>query len=173
MERSPTLTSATGDPDLATPDGFTRWVGPHWQAMAALAARYSGDADDILQDALVVAWRKRDQFDPERGTARNWLLAITADQRRKTWRRALRLPIVRSPLPEPPVIAVADEASLDLRRAIAKLPAQQRLAVDLHYYLGLGVADVAVVMGCPEGTVKSHLFRARTRLRQLLGEDYR
>lgn len=163
-------------PDLDTADGFTRWVEPHWHAMATLAARYSTSAaDDILQDALLVAWRKRAQFDPERGSARNWLLAITADQRRKAWRRALRLPSPRSPLPESagPSAPVCDETALDLRKGISRLPAPQRLAVDLHYYLGLGVSDVAAVMGCPEGTVKSHLSRGRARLHQLLGEDYR
>lgn len=171
--------------DLSTADGFSRWVQPHWSAMARLAARYSGDPDDILQDALVVAWRKRSQFDPARGTARTWLLAITADQRRKAWRRALRT--LSRPWPEvetvqltgdgnrSPLVApgIDDATRLDLRRAIRRLPANQALAVDLHYYLGLRVSDVAAVMRCSEGTVKSHLSRARDRLRTWLGEDYR
>lgn len=170
---------AAGPDDLSTAEAFSRWLQPHWHAMARLAARYSPDSDDILQDALVVAWRKRGQFDPERGSARNWLLAITADQRRKAWRRAVRT-LTRAwaepdaPQPaDPRAIAFDHEAGLDLRRAIHRLPANQALAIDLHYYLGLRVTDVAAIMRCSEGTVKSHLSRARARLRDSLGEDYR
>ena len=176
-------TSQPAGDDLSTADGFTRWVRPHWDAMARLAARYSADADDILQDALVAAWRKRAQYDPARGTARTWLVAITADQRSKAWRRAVRT--LSRPWADPEAgrtavesardaaLAPPSELHLDLRRAIARLPAKQALAVDLHYYLGLGIAEVAAVMGCPEGTVKSHLSRARDRLRTQLGDDYR
>lgn len=180
----PDVPAAPAEHDLSTADGFSRWVQPHWPAMARLAARYSRDADDILQDALVVAWRKRAQFDPARGTARNWLLAITADQRSKAWRRTLRSlsrpwadpEAIRTPaesVRSPGFETASPELRLDLRRAIGRLPARQALAVDLHYYLGLGVAEVAAVMRCPEGTVKSHLSRARDRLRTQLGDDYR
>ena len=180
----PEVPAESVEVDLRTADGFSRWVQPHWQAMARLAARYSRDSEDILQDALAVAWRKRLQFDPARGTARTWLLTITADQRSKAWRRTVRT--LSRPWAEPEAGRTsagsaravsfetpAPEVRLDLRRAISHLPAKQALAVDLHYYLGLGIADVAAVMRCPEGTVKSHLSRARGRLRTQLGDDYR
>ena len=73
-----------------------------------------------------------------------------------------------------PAPAGADAAaSVDLERALARLTSRQRLAVDLHYYLGLKLVEVAEVMRCSEGTVKSTLSDARGRLRALLGEDYR
>jgi RNA polymerase sigma-70 factor (ECF subfamily) len=162
--------------DLDSRETFTAWVAPHWTAMARLAARSGSDPDDILADALADAWRKRAQFDPARGSARSWLLAITADQRRKAWRRTARWLSRTTALPEDggPAAASGDaSASVDLERALARLTARQRLAVDLHYYLGLGLAEVAVVMRCSEGTVKSTLSDARRRLRALLGEDYR
>lgn len=59
-----------------------------------------------------------------------------------------------------------------MERAIRQLSPRQRLVVDLHYFLGLTVADAAGVMRCSEGTVKSTLADARKRLRDLLGEDY-
>lgn len=174
MEKATVQSVAPAEGDLSTPAGFTRWVEPHWQAMARLAARYSPDAEDILQDALVVAWRKRGQFDPSRGSARNWLLAITADQRRKTWRRLTRVRFAAVELtPAQPDATPSLDAAIDLRRALHRLPSREALAIDLHYYLGLGVADVAAVMRCPEGTVKSLLSRARARLRTILGKDYR
>jgi RNA polymerase sigma-70 factor (ECF subfamily) len=150
---------------------FAELVRPHWGQLCALARRLapSGDWEDALQEALSAAWRKRAQFDPARGTARNWLLAVVADQARKGFRRVRpRLELVD--LPDTPRDS---EADLDLRRALGRLTARQRTAVALHYYLGLPLADVADVMRCSTGTVKSTLSDARTRLRRELGEGYR
>lgn len=60
------------------------------------------------------------------------------------------------------------ERSLDLRGAIRSLPRRQREAVTLHHIADLPVRDVAKVMGCREGTVKAHLFRAREHLARAL-----
>jgi RNA polymerase sigma-70 factor (ECF subfamily) len=142
--------------------------------MSALAARTGPDAEDVLQEALTQAWRKRRQFDPVRGSARNWLLAITADQRRKYWRRsAARLETTGAATLELGSADSAAEHRLDLERAIAGLSKRQGLAVELHYYLGLPVNDIAQVMRCSPGTVKSTLADARTRLLHHLGKDYR
>ncbi len=167
------MDSSNPAPDLRTVDGFTAWVEPHWASMAYLAARSGTDGEDILQEALAAAWRKRAQFDPSRGTARNWLLAITADQRWKARRAAARLFTNRSPQQPVPLPSDVDRtARLDMERAVGRLPSRQRLAVELHYYLDLPIADVAQVMRCAEGTVKSTLSDARARLRTLLGEEY-
>ena len=68
------------------------------------------------------------------------------------------------PLPEDDV----DEA-VDLWRAIGHLPRRQAEAVVLYYVLDLPVADVAEVMGCRDGTAKTHLDRGRQRVARLLG----
>ena len=62
---------------------------PHWEAMCAVATRLAdaGERDDVLQNALLLAWRWRAQFDPARGSERGWLLAITANEARKSHRR--------------------------------------------------------------------------------------
>jgi RNA polymerase sigma-70 factor (ECF subfamily) len=170
-------------PDLSSGAGFASWVQPHWAAMAALAARAGQDRDDVLQNALTQAWRKRHRFDPARGSARNWLLALTADQRRKHWRRLAAetqqyqatdwdRAVLRGSDPAQSAGDPAQESHIDLERAIAKLSKRQRLAVELHYYLGLGTADTAEVMRCSQGTVKSTLSDARNKLKDLLGGDY-
>jgi RNA polymerase sigma-70 factor (ECF subfamily) len=166
---APVITIAgVDDPDAAA---FAKRIGPHWVTMYRLAVGLCGaaDADDVLQDALSTAWRKRHQFNPDRGSELSWLLAIVANQGRKNFRR-----------PGPPVIELTDAvasvddrtAPVDLHRAVRRLSARQRTAVSLHYYLDLPVAEVAVVMGCSVGTVKSTLSDARSRLRTLLGDDY-
>ena len=153
-----------GAPDAA--DAFAAWVRPHLEPMARLAARLAptGDRDDIVQEALTRAWRKRHQFDPRRGTPSAWLLAIVADQARQSRRRRV-VGVLASDLPGR--VRSADDR-LDVEYAVSRLPPRQRLAVDCFYFVGLSVADTAAVMGCSEGTVKSTLSDARQRLRPLL-----
>lgn len=150
---------------------FAELVRPHWPQLCALARRLAPpqDWEDALQEALSAAWRKRAQFDPARGTARNWLLAVVADQSRKGFRR-LRPHLELVDVPERDRDG---EADLDLRRALGALTHRQRAAVALHYYLGLPLAEVADVLACSTGTVKSTLADARARLRRELGEEYR
>ena len=160
-------------PQASAAASFAAWVGPSLVAMTRLARRLApeADADDVVQDALARAWHKRELFDPARGSAGTWLLAITADQARAARRkrvRRLRLIDDHADLPDAP--AAPTERDLDLDRAIAQLPERQQLAVQLHYFLGLAVTETAAVMGCSEGTVKSTLFDARTKLRAALGE---
>ena len=62
-------------------------------------------------------------------------------------------------------------AGVDLRRAIAALPERQRTTVYLHYYLDLPVREVAQVLGCADGTVKSTLHDARRALARRLEDD--
>jgi RNA polymerase sigma-70 factor (ECF subfamily) len=160
-------------PDPSSTDGFTEWVAPHWSAMMHLASRLCGRSvgEDVLQEALTTAWRKRAKFDAERGSARNWLLALTADQARKAHRRSIRE--ARQLLIDTPAGAVSTpDRDMDIEHAIGGLSHRQKLAVDLYYYLGLPVADVAYVMQCAEGTVKSTLADASARLRDDLGRDF-
>jgi RNA polymerase sigma-70 factor (ECF subfamily) len=156
--------------------GFAEWARPSLLAMTRLARRLAphADPDDVVQDALVRAWQKWEQFDQARGTATTWLLAITADQARNSRRSQVRrLHVVddRAELPDAPAPPADLAADLDLDRAVDALSERQRLAVQLHYFVGLTVEETAVVMDCAPGTVKSTLFDARTRLRALLGDD--
>jgi RNA polymerase sigma-70 factor (ECF subfamily) len=145
---------------------FDAFVGPHLSAMWALASRLAGpDArDDVLQDALLTAWRRWRTYDASRGTARTWLLLLVNDRCRKHW-RGLRptAELVDTALPERDVAA-----HLDVSRAVAQLPPRQRLAVELFYVLGLPVAECALVMRCATGTVSSTLSDARRALRSKL-----
>jgi RNA polymerase sigma-70 factor (ECF subfamily) len=152
-------------------DDFAAWVAPSLLAMTRLARRLApeADADDVVQDALVRAWQKRRLFDAARGTPTTWLLAITADRARAARRsrhRRLRLVDDAADVPEQP----AHDPDRDVDEAIGALPPRQRLAVELHYYVGLSVAECAAVMGCSDGTVKSTLFDARANLRKTLGD---
>jgi RNA polymerase sigma-70 factor (ECF subfamily) len=155
-------------------DEFADWAGPSVSAMHRLALRLAPDADpqDVVQEALARAWVKRGQYDPGRGTATAWLLAIVADQARAARRRRSRwLRLVDDAAPVPERALDHSDPDCDLERAIRALPERQRLAVHLHYFVGLPVDETATVMRCSPGTVKSTLFDARGRLRRFLGGD--
>jgi len=149
-------------------EDFGAWVRPHLPAMANLASRFVGstDRDDVVQESLTRAWRRWGTYREERGTPRVWLLAIVADRARRHARGVARRGIRLMPGP----VVIAGDSVLDLEAAIVRLSRRQRLAVELHYYADLSVAEVALVMGCSEGTVKSTLFDARARLRRQLEE---
>lgn len=145
---------------------FDAFVGPHLQAMWALASRLVGpqQREDVVQEALLLAWRRWSTYDASRGTPRTWLLVLTADQCRKRWRGhrpTLELVDVAGPAPDL-------EGHLDLDRAVRALPKRQRIAVELYYVLGLPVAEISLVMGCAVGTVSSTLSDARRSLRARL-----
>jgi RNA polymerase sigma factor (sigma-70 family) len=147
---------------------FGDWVGPHLAVMRWLASvRAVGvDPEDVVQESLLRAWRKRASFDPSRGSARSWLLAVTADQARRA-RRQLRGP---DPLElwNQSISYLDAPADIDLRRAVAALAPRQREAVVLVYYVDLSIDEAAELMGCATGTLKSTLSDARKRLALLL-----
>jgi RNA polymerase sigma-70 factor, ECF subfamily len=156
--------------ESAPTEDFGAWVEPWLPDVWRFAVSLSSldDAEDLVQDSLARAWTKRASFDPSRGSARSWLLAIVADRARRRWMRRPK-PV----LPEvgPGVAAEPDARRVDLRRAIAALPDRQRTTVYLHYYLDLPVSEVAQVLGCAEGTVKSTLYDARRALARRLEDD--
>jgi len=161
---------------IGGPEQFDALVAPIVPVLVRLAGRLTSwdQAEDVVQEALACAWRKRAQFDPSRGTARSWLIAITADQARTERRRARRRnAAVDADTLLSDDVAIRATQDLDLERCLGKLSARQRLAVDCYYFADLPIADVAVVMRCSIGTVKSTLADARRKLRALLEEPGR
>lgn len=135
--------------------------------MTHLAARLVGPThrDDLVQEALTRAWRRRSTYNPARGSYKPWLLAIVAGEaaRRRWYRREERF-LTRSSK------AMDPGARIDVERAVARLPKRQRLAIALHYFLDLDIDSCARVMECSPGTVKSTLHDARQHLRHYIEE---
>jgi RNA polymerase sigma-70 factor (ECF subfamily) len=142
--------------------------------MSRLAVRLGGTGqwEDILQDALVLAWRKRASFNPDRGSARGWLLALVMDKASKHRRQRsaglVLVDVADVGSLEGPGPALDVEVRIELDQAMRCLTGRQRVAVELFYFLGMPVAETAEVMGCSVGTVKSTLSDARGRLRMHL-----
>lgn len=156
-------------------DAFTAWVAPYLPDLWRFAVSLAGfdAADDLVQDCLARAWVKRELFDEARGSARTWLFAIMADRARRGLSRVVRLASLGDVRLRPrPVMGEPESSRVDLRRAVDALPERQRFAVMLHYYLDLPITEVATLMGCSVGTVKSTLHDARRNLTERLGGSY-
>jgi RNA polymerase sigma-70 factor (ECF subfamily) len=141
--------------------------------LALRVTRSREDAEEVAQEAFVRAWRALPQF---RGDSRfsTWLYRIVARRaldvaqaRRGRDARAIDLEAVAATL-EAPAPAGGSERRSDLEPLHAALPEAQRLAITLYYYEGRSVVEVARTMGLPDGTVKTHLHRARAALRKAL-----
>jgi len=158
-------------------------------AFGVLAERYAGvarrvaravlgdpdDADDAAQDALLSALVKLDQYDPRRPFG-PWLLRIVANaatdrRRRRKVRRVEQLdPALVAGGARPDATTERRALSARLRAALAELSHRRRMAVVLFDVEGYSHAEIAGILGIPEGTVRSEVFHARRRLRVLLAD---
>ena len=133
------------------------------------------DADDAAQDGFLSALVKLAQYDARRPFG-PWLMRIVANaatdrRRRRSVRRAEPLdPAMVGGGPRPDVAAVQSELGDRLRAALAELPERRRTAVVLFDVEGYSHAEIAGMLGVPEGTVRSEVFHGRRRLRALLAD---
>jgi len=135
------------------------------------------DADDAAQDGFLSALVKLAQYDARRPFG-PWLMRIVANaatdrRRRRNVRRAEPLdPALVGGGPRPDALAIRNELGERLRNALGELPERRRTAVVLFDVEGYSHAEIAGILGIPEGTVRSEVFHARRRLRTLL-EDWK
>ena len=123
------------------------------------------DADDAVQSALLNAWRHFGQFRAG-SDLKPWLLTIVANecrrQRRSPWWSVIKGPREAERSAES---GMADPAVADLRRALYRLPHDQRLVVILRFYMDLSFDEVAQTLGISTKAAKSRTYRALERLR--------
>ena len=171
------------------PDAFGVLFRRHRDRLWAVALRTMGnpeDAADGLQDGMIAAFRRAGSF---RGDAAvtTWLHRVVVNAcldrlRAAKVRRADPLPddleeygdrravtVSDRSTTDPADLAVADERRRIVLAALAELPAEQRAALVLVDMEGYPVADVAEMLGCAVGTVKSRCSRGRARLAERLG----
>jgi RNA polymerase sigma-70 factor (ECF subfamily) len=143
-------------------------------AVAYRILRDSGRAEDALQNALVLAWRRLPHLrDAERFDA--WIHRILVhacydeSQRASQWTARIRvLPANRLSAPDESA-SVADRDELE--RAFRRLPIDQRAVFVLHHYLGLPLVEIAELLEIPAGTARSRLHYATRGLRDALIAD--
>jgi RNA polymerase sigma-70 factor (ECF subfamily) len=136
-------------------------------------------AEDVVQETMIRAWRKSDTLSPERGSVGGWLIRVAHN---------IALDRLRAKRARPPEVdegyssmvasAVADHAdhavnSVLIARALAALSPGHRAVLHEVYLADRTCREAAVVLGIPEGTVKSRLHHALRKLRQVMQEQER
>jgi RNA polymerase sigma-70 factor (ECF subfamily) len=144
-------------------------------------------AEDLVQEALIIAWRRLERFD---GSCRflTWVTGILLNLHRNIARKhrvvleselndhkgnnegcedsafGSVLSRIVDPAQGPQERLLASERASLLRRCLDRLPEDQRSVVQLRFFTGADLDEIATVLGCPEGTVKSRLFHAIRKL---------
>jgi RNA polymerase sigma-70 factor, ECF subfamily len=166
------------------------------EALAALYDRYAarlmglaqrilgdtGEAEEVLQEVFLFVWRASATFDAARGSVLAWLLVATRSRsidRLRTRRPAVRAGLTRVdriPDKPDPLDVEADSATREwetlCRAALAELPPEQRLALELAYFEGLTHQEISQKTSTPLGTVKTRvrlgLMKLKDRIRPYL-----
>jgi len=147
---------------------------PLWRYVMALTGD-AAQAEDIVQETLLRAWRKPAVLDQREASARAWLFTVARNlviDDARSARRRHETPTAAESMPEP-VAADETERMLDawlIGDALAALSAEHRAVVVRAYYGGLSTAELAAEFGIPEGTVKSRLHYGLRALRLALQE---
>ncbi len=129
------------------------------------------DAEDILQETLLERWRTDKAFESDEHE-RRWLLRVAVNKCRNAWRRHRRANVVSlEEVGEEPRYEPDGDAARALYDAVRALPRSQRMAVDLYYGEGYAAGEIASILNVREATVRTWLFRARKKLKNLLKED--
>jgi RNA polymerase sigma-70 factor (ECF subfamily) len=131
-------------------------------------------AEDILSDVFFDVWRQASRFEG-RSAVSTWLLSIARFKAFSALRRRREAELdgeVASAIADPaddPEVAMEKKSTGELlRRSLASLPPEQGAVIDLVYYHGKTVAEVADIVGANEATVKTRMFYARRKLAELV-----
>ncbi len=174
---------------------FDQLVLHHQQAVFAVALRMLGnwdEAQDIAQDVFVRAYQAIRTFRREAKLS-TWLISITMNlcrNRRRWWARRKGLIVaslddsadseqeslgqqVADPSPGPAAVTQQREQRQHILRALEQLDQAHRSVIVLRDLQGYSYEEIAQMLGCRVGTVKSRISRARHALRALLGEQDR
>lgn len=132
-------------------------------------------AEEIINDTMWVVWRKAAEF---RGQSQvsTWIMGIAYRRALKALKResnATHVPSVPGDKDSPGTDATQRTNELHewIGHALARLPAEQRMVVELTYYVGLSCQEIATIMECPVNTVKTRMFHARRKLKTTLQQD--
>lgn len=161
------------------PGAFDALVSRHGPGLLRLAAGMLGqaaDAQDVVQETLLGAFKGLARFDG-RSAVRTWLVGILVRQASLHRRRGRRWPQPLDEASPPPTplrgegtLAAAD-ARLDLAAMLAALSEEHRQVLLLREIEGLSYDDIATLLGIARGTVESRIFRARQALRDRVFES--
>jgi len=135
-----------------------------------------GEAEEVVQEAFLAAWRAGHTYDATRGSTRTWILTLVRNRAIDVVRTRMRRPV--QPLddtfdpPDSTDVPLQAQLNVDAARvaeALYLLPPEQRAVIELAYTSGLSHTEIAAKLSVPVGTVKGRIRLGLDRLRQALG----
>ena len=187
--------SGHGLPEDAHADreAVRRMAGHDPDALAALYDRYArlmyslvlhilgdqADAEDVVQEVFSQAWQQASRYEASRGTVAAWLVTMTRSRAIDRLRARRSRPdseaadekqlrdLMDPGVPHDLRVLTREEVGR-LRNAMARLPALQRLAVEMAYFEGLSQSEIAARLGEPLGTIKTRVRLALLKLREAM-----
>lgn len=153
---------------------YTEYVTGRLPALRRTAFLLCGDehrADDLVQvtiTKLYLHWRRASAADNVDGYVRAMLVRTFLSERRLGWFRRIRLVGSPQDTPAPAHSDTSVETRLVVHKALTRIPPKARAVLVLRFLLDLPVAEVAAVLGCSEGNVKSQTSAGLAALRRLL-----
>lgn len=161
---------------------FASFLDRHAQLLFNLAFRILGnvhDAEDVVQEASVLVWERAPTYRPMFGKPVSWAVSLTRnkaiDRLRSRNRKAelheaaaSSLEVESSPEPESAIGAIACERSHVIRLALARLPTEQRQAIEMAFFGGLTQMEISEKLATPLGTIKARIRRGMVTLRENL-----
>ena len=170
---------AAGD-EAALGDLYARYA----PVLLGLARRVLGDtadAEEVLQEVFIHAWRRAGRYDPERSSVSTWLALITRSRAidrlrsRRSADRTAEAARQDSPLehesPRATGTVLIRERRARIAAALADLPPEQRRVLELAYFGGMTQSEIAAATGIPLGTVKTRTLLALKKLRESLRDE--
>lgn len=166
-------------------DALRELYDAHARAVYSLAIRIlrsQSDAEDVVQEVFVQAWRSAARYDATRATAVGWLLMLAKsraiDRLRSRHARPELSDEANAPEPAdtgaaPDIQVVRGEQATRVKAALDQLPLLQRTALELAYYEGLTHAEIADHLEQPLGTAKTRIRQGLLKLRDALGGAHR
>lgn len=161
---------------LARRQKFDRLVAVYHADMfryAAWLCRDRGIAEDVVQEALLRAWKSLDALRDD-GAAKHWLLTIVRRENARYFERK-RLDMVDvddlSPAQEALIAETEDEQLNEVREAIYRLEDDYREPLVLQVLMGYTTTEIAELMGLKQGAILTRLHRARHKLKQVVEES--
>lgn len=130
------------------------------------------DAEDLLNEAMLVVWRNSTSFRGE-SQVTSWIFGVASRMAKHWWQQHKQLtPDIIEALTRE--LAASHESTVDLwieqhaiNQGLAQLTAEQKTSVELAYFFGYSCEEIAGLMACPTSTVKTRLFYARQKLREI------
>jgi RNA polymerase sigma-70 factor, ECF subfamily len=137
--------------------------------LARFTPRYE-NIEEIINDTFMVVWQSAADF-RHASQVSTWIIGIAYRTALKSVRRQKNHSAAQSleNYPEQTTDPTIDAEIQDwLKHGLNQLPLEQRLTLELAYHMGHSLEEIAVITGCPVGTVKARMFHAREKLRQYL-----